>query len=198
MSETGVGRVLVASLHQGIADVLPLRLSFYENWLSTAGLRDGTIGVAPLYAVLSFLRQEGDAYHVITGRAGEYAAEWTVQSLSDVRRTFIQSMPRWLRLRLVLRLAQDVVRSSYAGSRAIAKRQDGAVSFDVRASVFCTVRERVGQPLCGYYAAALTRLLLLFNLEGRTEVVACRGIGESACLLRVAYLDGPSRTSAAG
>src|SRR3989449_1088596 len=81
MREAGIGRVLVASLHQGIADILPTRLSFYENWLNAEGLREGTIGLAPLYAVLSFLRQEGEAYQMITTRAGEYAAEWTVASM---------------------------------------------------------------------------------------------------------------------
>src|SRR5712672_3951075 len=87
MREAGIGRVLVASLHQGIADILPTRLTFYENWLNAEGLREGTIGLAPLYAVLSFLRQEGDAYQMITTRAGEYAAEWTVQSMSPVQRS---------------------------------------------------------------------------------------------------------------
>ena len=86
MSEAGIGRVLVASLHQSIADLLPTRLNFYENWLNTEGLREGTIGLAPLYAVLSFLRQEGDAYEMITTRAGEYAAEWTVESMPPFRR----------------------------------------------------------------------------------------------------------------
>ncbi len=70
MRESGIGRVLVASLHQAIADILPTRLGFYENWLNAEGLREGTIGLAPLYAVLSFLRQEGDAYEIITARAG--------------------------------------------------------------------------------------------------------------------------------
>src|SRR5216683_1939944 len=69
MREAAVGRVLVASLHQGIADVLPSRLVFYENWLNAEGLREGTIRLAPLYAVLSFLRLEGDAYQRITARA---------------------------------------------------------------------------------------------------------------------------------
>src|SRR5438876_292109 len=86
MREAGIGRVLVASLHQGIADILPTRLDFYENWLNAEGLREGTIGLAPLHAVLSFLRQEGDAYQMITSRAGEYAAEWTVASMSPVQR----------------------------------------------------------------------------------------------------------------
>src|SRR6476661_2941855 len=104
MRDAGVGRVLVASLHQGIADVLPQRLNFYESWLDAEGLREGTIGLAPLYAVLSFLRQEGPAYDIITARAGEYAAEWTVQSLSGAQRTAIKASPRWLRKRILLRI----------------------------------------------------------------------------------------------
>ena len=86
MREAGIGRVLVASLHQGIADILPTRLDFYENWLNAEGLREGTIGLAPLHAVLSFLRQEGEAYQIITSRAGEYAAEWTVESMLPMQR----------------------------------------------------------------------------------------------------------------
>ena len=43
MIEAGIGRLLVASLHQAIADLLPTRLEFYEAWLNPAGLRDGRI-----------------------------------------------------------------------------------------------------------------------------------------------------------
>src|SRR5213594_2927921 len=100
MREAGIGRVLVASLHQGIADILPTRLSFYENWLNAEGLREGTIGLAPLYAVLSFLRQEGHAYDMITMRAGEYAAEWTVASMAPFRRSIVRAAPRWIRKRM--------------------------------------------------------------------------------------------------
>src|ERR687892_1788646 len=125
MREAGIGRVLVASLHQGIADILPTRLSFYENWLNAEGLRDGTIGLAPLYAVLSFLRQEGEAYQMITSRAGEYAAEWTVESMPPFRRAMIKAAPAWLRKPILLRLARQLVRSSYQGSRAVAKVRRG-------------------------------------------------------------------------
>ena len=195
MREAGIGRVLVASLHQGIADVLPMRLGFYENWLNAEGLREGTIGLAPLYAVLSFLRQEGDAYHLITTRAGEYAAEWTVLSMRPVQRTIIKAAPVWLRSRILLRLARRLVRSSYHGSRAISRLRNGTASVDVRASIFCTVREPVPSPLCGFYAAAFTRLLALFNIDARTNVVTCRGTGEGTCLLTVAILTGqPSET----
>jgi bacteriochlorophyll 4-vinyl reductase len=190
MREAAIGRVLVASLHQGIADLLPTRLSFYENWLNAEGLRDGTIGLAPFYAVLSFLRQEGDAYQMITTRAGEYAAEWTVQSMSPVRKSVIRAAPAWLRARMLMRLAQSLVRSSYGGSRVIARVRKGTANVDLRASVFCTVREPVPHPLCGFYVAAFSRLLQLFNLAAHTEVVACRGTGGASCLLRIAMADG--------
>ena len=190
MREAGIGRVLVASLHQGIADILPTRLGFYENWLNAEGLREGTIGLAPLYAVLSFLRQEGDAYRLITTRAGEYAAEWTVQSMPPMQRAMIKASPVWLRSRMLLRLARQLVHSSYTGSRAIARLRRGTASFDLRASVFCQVREPVTHPLCGFYAAAFTRLLGLFDIGARTEVVACRGTGETTCVLKMALANG--------
>src|SRR5262252_4523069 len=99
MRDAGVGRVLVASLHESIADVLPTRLSFYENWLNAEGLRDGTIGLAPLSAVLSFLRQEGDSYDRVMAGAGEYAADWTVDSMAPFRRSAIAMLPEPLRSR---------------------------------------------------------------------------------------------------
>jgi bacteriochlorophyll 4-vinyl reductase len=190
MREASIGRVLVASLHQGISDILPTRLTFYENWLNAEGLREGTIGLAPLYAVLSFLRQEGDAYRLITTRAGEYAAEWTVQSMPPLQRAMIKAAPAWLRSRMLLRLARQLVHSSYTGSRAIARLRNGTASFDLRASVFCQVREPVAHPLCGFYAAAFTRLLALFDIGARTEVIACRGTGETTCVLNVALANG--------
>src|ERR1044072_5028342 len=182
MREAGIGRVLVASLHQAIADILPTRLAFYENWLHAEGLREGTIGLAPLYAVLSFLRQEGDAYQLITTRAGEYAAEWTVESMPPAQRWLISMAPEWLRSRVLLRMARTLVRSSYQGSRAISHLRRGTASVDVRASIFCTVREPVPSPLCGFYAAAFTRLMVLFNIGAHTEVAACRGTVEPSCV----------------
>src|SRR3954452_20498539 len=130
MREAGIGRVLVASLHQGIADILPTRLGFYENWLNAEGLREGTIGLAPLYAVLSFLRQEGEAYQMITTRAGEYAAEWTVQSMPAARRAMIRATPVWMRRRMLMRLVRHLVRSSYTGSRAVPRIRRGTASID--------------------------------------------------------------------
>ena len=119
MIEAGIGRLLVASLHQGIADLLPTRLEFYESWLNPSGLRDGRIGLAPLAAVLSFLRQEGGPYRLIAGRAGEYTAEWTVADLPAFERAIIRAAPPGLRVHLVMRVARKMIRTTYKGSRAI-------------------------------------------------------------------------------
>ena len=48
---------------------------------------------------------------MITTRAGEYAAEWTVESMPLIQR-LIKASPGWLRGRLLLRLASGLVRSS--------------------------------------------------------------------------------------
>jgi hypothetical protein len=177
MSEPRIGRVLVASLHQAIADIIPTRLEFYENWLNTSGLREGTIGLAPLSAVLGFLRTEGDAYTLITARAGEYAADWTVNSLPAFERRVIRALPPPLRVRAALRTARLLVRSTYPGSRAIVRLRRGTASVDLRGSLFCEVREASRLPLCGFYAAAIAHVLTLFSLRAAAHVHECRASG---------------------
>jgi hypothetical protein len=186
MSEPRIGRVLVASLHQAIADVLPNRLEFYENWLSVSGLREGTIGLAPLFAVLSFLRTEGAAYEQITARAGEYAAEWTVGDLAPLERRVIRALPAALRTRAALRTARALVKETYPGSRAIVRLKRGTASIDLRGSLFCEVRETSILPLCGFYASAIARVLQQFALRADARVNECRAAGGGkGCLLSV-------------
>ena len=185
MTEGGIGRLLVASLHQGIADLLPTRLEFYESWLNPSGLRDGRIGLAPLAAVLSFLRQEGGPYRLIAGRAGEYTAEWTVADLSPFKRTVIRVMPAALRFRLVMRIARKMIRATYGGSRAIVRWRKGKGAIDIRGSIFCEVRDRAEQPLCEFYASAIRRLMYLFNLDVEVSLDRCRATGAGQCLMSV-------------
>jgi bacteriochlorophyll 4-vinyl reductase len=185
MTDAGVGRLLVASLHQGIADLLPTRLEFYESWLNPAGLRDGRIGLAPLAAVLSFLRQEGEPYQLIAARAGEYTAEWTVVELPPVQRTFLRALPPALRTRLVMRIARQMVRNTYRGSRVIVRWKKGRASVDLRGSIFCEVRDRVPHPLCEFYASAIRRLMYLFNLEVDVGTEQCRATGAGQCMMTV-------------
>lgn len=185
MNDSGVGRLLVASLHQGIADLLPTRLEFYESWLHPSGLREGRIGLAPLAAVLSFLRQEGEAYRLVAGRAGEYSAEWTVAELPAFERTCVRAMPDAIRLRLVARIARRMVRQTYGGSRALVRWRKGRGSFDIRGSIFCEVRDAAEQPLCEFYAAGIRRLMHLFNIRVDVDTDRCRATGGGHCLMSV-------------
>ena len=186
MTDARIGRVLVASLHQAIADLLPTRLEFYENWLNVTGLREGTIGLAPLTAVLSFLRGEGHAYNLITARAGEYAAAWTFENESAFKRRVIRALPAGLRARAALGTARALVRSTYPGSRALTKMKRGVITVDLRGSLFCEVRETSIEPLCGFYASAIGGVLRLFDVSGDARVNECRASGaRRGCVVSV-------------
>jgi hypothetical protein len=185
MTEAGIGRILVASLHQGIADLLPVRLEFYENWLNPEGLRQGTIGLAPVLAVLSFLRQEGEPYRQITRRAGECAAEWTVASQWPMHRSMIRSMPLWMRSRVVLRMARRTIRGTYGGSRAVSRVKKGQGTVEVQGSLFCNIRDSSSEQLCGFYAAIVSRFFELYSVPGMVRLDHCRAIGDPSCLIDI-------------
>jgi len=185
MTDAGVGRLLVASLHQGIADLLPSRLEFYESWLNPAGLREGRIGLAPLAAVLSFLRQEGEPYHLVTTRAGEYTAEWTVADLAPLERAIIRGAPAALRPRLAMRAARHMVRRTFGASDARVTWVKDRAAVDLQGSVFCQVRDRVNHPLCEFYASALKRMTYLLNVEADVATEQCRATGAAQCLIAV-------------
>jgi hypothetical protein len=175
MNGAGIGRLLVASLHQGIADVLPTRLEFYESWLNPAGLRNGRIGLAPMAAVVSFLRLEGETYRLVAERAGEYTAEWSAAEIGSVYRRVVMAMPPAIRARLVMRLAGGVIHSTYSGSRIVVRWRHGQAEAEIRGSVFCAGRERAAEPLCIFYAAAIGRLMHLFQLDAEVRMQKCRG-----------------------
>jgi hypothetical protein len=183
MTDAAVGRLLVASLHQSIADLLPTRLEFYESWLNPGGLREGRIGLAPLAAVLSFLRLEGEPYHLITARAGEYTAEWTVAELPPWRVRMIHTAPPAIRKRLVIGVARWMVRSTYGDTTLDVRWRQWRASIDLRASLFCEVRDPVDHPLCEFYAAALRRLMAQFELDADVITERCRATRAGECAM---------------
>jgi len=185
MTDAAVGRLLVASLHQSIAELLPMRLEFYEAWLNPSGLREGRIGLAPLAAVLSFLRLEGPPYDLIVARAGEFTAEWTVSDLAPWYKRFILGSPPAVRKRLVVRVAKWMARSTYGATEVEVKWQRWRGAMDLRSSLFCEVREKVDHPLCEFYASAMRRLMSLFDLDADVVTERCRATGAAECLLAV-------------
>jgi len=162
-----------------------MRLEFYEAWLHPSGLREGRIGLAPLAAVLSFLRLEGAPYHLIAARAGQYTAEWTFQELSPLRKRFILAMPPAIRKRMVIGVAQWMARSTYGDTNVTVKWRQWTGAVDLQASLFCEVREHVESPLCEFYASALRRLMSLCNLDADVVTEQCRGTGAARCMMSV-------------
>jgi bacteriochlorophyll 4-vinyl reductase len=196
MRDAGIGRVLVAALHQGIADQLPDRLEFYENWLNPKGLRDGTIGLAPLNAVLSFLRTEGEAYEAVTRRAGEYAADWTIDELPPWHGRLLAAAPRLVRRTLAMRVAKTLVHTAYTGSRATVRIRRDLGGLSIRSSIFCGVRDRATHPLCYFYATAVERLLSRVDIAASASLTACQAEGDATCHVEVRMGVGASLTTA--
>jgi predicted hydrocarbon binding protein len=185
MTDAAVGRLLVASLHQAIADLLPMRLEFYEAWLHPSGLREGRIGLAPLAAVLSFLRLEGAPYHLIAARAGEYTADWTVAEVSPLRKRLILAMPPAIRMRMVVGIAQWMARSTYGDTDVKVRWRQWRGALDLQSSLFCEVRDPVDAPLCEFYASAIRRMMSLFNLDADVVTEQCRATGATRCAMSV-------------
>jgi hypothetical protein len=163
--------------------VLPQRLEFYEHWLHSEGLRDGSIGIAPITAVVGFLRTEGQAYDAVVKRAGQLAAEWTIQSLPAFRRRALNWLPRRLRTRAALRIAAGVVRSISSGSRASSRLRRNQARLDVVSSLFCHVRETQTAPLCGFYVGVATGSLAQFGIAASGRVERCLAVGGPTCVI---------------
>jgi predicted hydrocarbon binding protein len=183
MTEARVGRLLAACLHQAILETMPPRLEFYETWLHGEGLREGSIGRAPMTAVLGFLRTEGPEYDRVVTRAGRLAAEWTLATLPPLQRRFVSSMPRPLRARAALRVARGIIRDISSGTRATTRVRRQTARVDVADSLFCAVRERSATPLCGFYVAVLAETLTRLGVPAQGRVERCHAVDAGSCVI---------------
>lgn len=186
MVDAGIGRLLIASLHQGIADVLPARLPFYENWLTPPGLREGKFGLGPLHAVLSFLRLEGQAaYDQTMSKAGRYTADWAYLELGSFERAVMRSLPTKMRARCALHLSRRLVRQTFRGSRTKVRLRNGVGSLEIRGSIFCELRETGDSPRCVFYSAAVEQFVRQFDLDAKVHVSQCKAAGGGGCTMAV-------------
>ncbi len=185
MGESGIGRLLVASLHQAISELLPERLSFYEPWLTTDGLHINRVSLAGVRAALSFLRQEPDAYAPVLTRAGALAADWWWNDVVAPRRVWFKIQPTWFRRRRACRLAKALAEDAWTGTKTRTRWRRGEGQFDIHASVFCDVRHPVANPLCVYYASALSTFLQRLDVDAAVAVDQCRAVGDERCRVMV-------------
>ena len=184
---------MAASLHQAIAEMLPDRLEFYELWLRSKAWRDGSLGLAPMSAVLGFLRTE-ETYHQVMDKAGRLAADWTVSSMSPLKRRGVQMLPRGLRARAGLKVAADIVRDVCSASQASTRVHRTEARLDVRSSLFCRVRETPSLPLCDFYRAAAAEVLGRLGLPANARIESCHAIDGTTCvvMLDLSECDTPS------
>ena len=187
MSEDLIGRLLVAPLHEAVTQVLPARLDFYEYWLHTGGLRDGSIGLAPMTAVLGFLRAEGEAYHRVMAEAGRLAADWTIDGMSATRHTLTMKLPRSLRLRAALSSVGRIAQEGYRPCRTATRLRRGAMRFDIRNSLFCRVRGEQSAPLCTYHLAVLSRVAARCELPIEARLDSCCAMGGASCAIALSW-----------
>jgi hypothetical protein len=186
MTDTHLGRLLPACLHQAINDVMPSRLEYYEEWLSPDGLRDGSIGLAPVTAVLGFLRTEGEPYHAVLARAGTLAAAWTLAGSPSFGRRMGGVLPLAFRarygLRMVRRIAADVLGRTAAATRL----RRGRATLRLTGSIFCATRGQQTRPLCDFYAALAVETLRHFQVSATAAIESCRAVdGGGSCVVAI-------------
>ena len=179
-----LGRLLPACLHQAIGDVNPQRLAYYEEWLSPDGLSGGNIGLAPITAVLAFLRAErGNAYQAVMNRAGTLAASWTVATLPPIQRRLGAALPLFLRTRFALRVSRRIVRDVLSTSSATTRVRRGTATMRIQSSLFCSVRQPQSQPLCDFYGALAVETLRCFGVTAEAHLESCRATNGGPCVV---------------
>jgi predicted hydrocarbon binding protein len=201
MREPRIGRLVIAALHQAIAEALPLRLEFYENWLKPLGLlKEGKhIGPAPFSAALSFLRREDvGLYESITSRAGVLAADWRSDTLRWSGRRWATLLPEAWRVRAALSAARRISRAAYPNTRLRSRVRAREARIEIARSAFCQVRESVDRPLCTFYAGLVRRLMASYGLAATVRLEKCLATGGKVCVLVITWDVGDTFGETAG
>ena len=192
MSEARIDRLLGAALHQAIADLLPMRLDFYESYLRPRGWREDAVNLAPVTAVLSFLRhEEPGTYDAVMVRAAAYASEWWLARQAWHFRRSRRLLPAWMRLRQAGRLAKQHFEHAYRGTKVRVRVTRRRLELEIRGSIFCNSRETADGPHCRYYLAFLEALLAADPLPRTAAIAACRALGGEHCLITIEYTETP-------
>jgi hypothetical protein len=125
------------------------------------------------------------SYDAIMKQAGRYSAEWAFAELPTWERAMVVNVPPALRSRAALYLSRRLVKDTFRGSRARTRVRKGRGTVDIRASVFCEVREPAAWPMCVFYSAAVERFLHRFDLDANVDVTQCRASGGNGCSMTV-------------
>ena len=190
MTEVPAGQLIAASLAEAIEELLPQRLEFYEPWIGGERRPDRRGSLAPMLAVIGFLRTEGEAYDRVVDRAGRLAAGWIVEELKPWRLGMIARLPRPFRARAALGVAADLVRAVHEPSRMSRKVRRRRAEIGVTTSLFCEVREAPRSPLCGFYLSAALEVLARFGIPAEGRLSTCHAIDRGRCMMQLDWSGG--------
>ena len=191
MSEARIDRLLAAALHQAIADLLPMRLEFYESYLRPRGWREDAVNIAPVTAVLSFLRHEdGEYYDAIMVQAASYASTWWMAAQPWHVRVGGRLLPVPMRLRQVGTLARRHFERSYRGTKVRVRVRRRRLELEIRGSIFCGTRDHDQHPHCRYYLAFVEALVAGDGVDYAGDIAACRAIGGDHCVVGLLAREG--------
>ena len=137
-----------------------MRLEFYESYLRPRAWREDAVNLAPVTAVLSFLRHsDGETYGAVMTQAAAYAADWWMARQPWHVRTGGRLLPLWMRLRQVGTLSKRHFETSYRGTKVRVRVRRRRLELEIRGSIFCSSREQAREAHCGYYLAFVQALL---------------------------------------
>ena len=91
------------------------------------------------------------------------------------------ALPRWFRIRRVLRAAAGTMRAGYEPTKVTVRVRRTQATFEVRSSLFCRVREAQAAPLCDFHAALIVQLLNRFSLPAAVQIEQCTGTQGGHC-----------------
>lgn len=187
MSDARIDRLMAAAIHQAIGEVVPARLQFYESYLRPRAWREDAVSLAPVAAVLSFLRHEPPGtFDAVMASAAAHAARWVYAELPWRVRATRRVSPSLVRVRRLGRIAREQLQRSYGGTRVAVSVRRGQVTVEVRGSIFCSSRDASSAPHCRYYLAFFE---CLFGLDGISvtdgTLERCRAHGGDTCGLRI-------------
>lgn len=187
MSEANIDRLLAAAIHQAIADLVPMRLDFYEGYLRSSAWREDAVNLAPVSAVLSFLRHELEGtYDAVMTLAARYAADWVYDARPWRVRLMGRLTPGRARLRRLVRLGRAHLGQTYRGTRVRVTFAGDEIGVEILGSIFCSSREPTAAPQCRYYLAFFEHLLHRGGFVlAASAFDACRAQGGAVCRYRL-------------
>lgn len=194
MSEARIERLVAAAIHQAIGDIVPSRLEFYESYLRPRGWREDAVNLAPVAAVLSFLRHEPEGtYNQVMTRAADYAAGWVHDAMPWRTRALLRVGPAWVRLRRLASIVRQHLDRSYRGTSVAITVRRGELRLTVAGSIFCSTRDPDSAPHCLYYAAFVEHLLTRAGVDvAHATIDDCRARGGDVCRLHVVVGTAPA------